>query len=65
MSSLYRNEKDGQDIGIFFENKLINMINGLEINLECVIISSELFPFEVTHDPFPTLENSNVFQYKC
>ena len=35
MSSLYRSEKDGETIGIIVENQLIN---GLEINLECVII---------------------------
>ena len=33
--SQYRSEKDGENIGIIDENKLIN---GLEINLECVII---------------------------
>ena len=36
MSSLYWSEKDGENIGIIVENKLINR---LEINLECVIIT--------------------------
>ena len=36
MSSPYRSGKDGENIGIIVENKLIN---GLEINLECVIIT--------------------------
>ena len=36
MSSQYRSEKDGENIGIIVENKLIN---GLEINLEGVIIT--------------------------
>ena len=36
MPSLYRSEKDGENIGIIVENKYIN---GLEINLECVIIT--------------------------
>ena len=35
MLSLYRDEKDGGNIGIIVENK---HINGREINLECVII---------------------------
>ena len=34
--SQYRSEKDGENIGIIVENKLIN---GLEINLECVQIT--------------------------
>ena len=36
MSSLYRSEKYVENIGIIVENKLIN---GLEINLEFVIIT--------------------------
>ena len=36
VSSLYRSEKDGGNIGIIVENKLIN---GLEMNLEDVIIT--------------------------
>ena len=36
VSSQYRSEKDGDNIGIIVENK---HINGLEINLECVIIT--------------------------
>ena len=36
MSSQYRSEKDGENIGIIVDNKLIN---GLEINLLCVIIT--------------------------
>ena len=36
MLSLYRDENDGKNIGIIVENK---HINGLEINLECVIIT--------------------------
>ena len=35
MSSLYRGAKDGEIIGIIGENK---HLNGLEINLVCVII---------------------------
>ena len=35
MLSLYGDEKNGENIGIIVENK---HINGLEINLECVII---------------------------
>ena len=40
MSSQYRSEKDGENIGIIVENKLVN---GLEINLECVIIFNHGF----------------------
>ena len=36
MSSLYRDTKDGEIIGIIVENK---RINGLELNLECVMIT--------------------------
>ena len=36
MSSLYKSEKDGENIGIIVEYKLINEV---EINLECVIIT--------------------------
>ena len=36
MSPLYRDAKDGKIIRIIVENK---HINGLEINLECVIIT--------------------------
>ena len=36
MSSLYRGEIHGENLGLFGENK---HINGLEINLECVIIT--------------------------
>ena len=36
VSSSYRSEKDGENIEIIVENK---HINGLEINLECVIIT--------------------------
>ena len=36
MSSLYRDAKVGEIIGILVENK---HIDGLEINLECVIIT--------------------------
>ena len=36
MSSLYRDEKDGENIGIIVEN---TNINGREINLEWVIIT--------------------------
>ena len=35
MSSQYRSEKDGENIGIIVKNKLMN---GLEINLECLIL---------------------------
>ena len=34
VSSLYRSEKDGENIGILVENK---HINGLEVNLACII----------------------------
>ena len=34
--SLYRSEKDGENIRIGVENK---HINGLEINLQCIIIT--------------------------
>ena len=40
MSSLYRSEKDGENIGIIVENK---HINGQEINLECIITFSHGF----------------------
>ena len=36
VSTQYRSEKDGENIAIIVENKLIN---GLEINLEYVIIT--------------------------
>ena len=36
MSSQYRSDKDGENIGIILESKLTN---GLEINLECVKIT--------------------------
>ena len=42
VSSLYRSENDGENIRIIVENKLIN---GLEINLECVIITFILGDF--------------------
>ena len=35
VSSQYRSEKDGENIGITVENK---HINGLEINLECYCV---------------------------
>ena len=35
MPSQYTSEKDEENIGIIVEN---NLINGLEINLECVIM---------------------------
>ena len=46
--SLYRSEKDGENIGIIVENKLIN---GLEINLECVIITINYRFFNVCCSP--------------
>ena len=36
MSSLYRNEKDGENIGIIVEN---TNINRREINFKCIIIT--------------------------
>ena len=54
MSSLYRSEKDGENVGIIVENK---HLNGLEINLECVIITfNHRFPvFNFCCGPKPIL----------